>query len=120
MNVAVTLAAALIVTLQEPVPLHAPDHPVKRDPEAARAVSVTVVPDLKSCMQTVPQAIPPGELVTLPAPLFLTVSKKDTVAGPTAMPFGAIPTATVVGDLAESVPAAMLYCETVPAPLFVT
>jgi hypothetical protein len=43
-KVAVTDCAALIVTVHGPVPLHAPVHPVKLDPEAALARSVTGVP----------------------------------------------------------------------------
>jgi len=44
LNVAVTDLAASTVTVQAPVPLHAPLQPVKLDPEAAVAVSVTDVP----------------------------------------------------------------------------
>jgi hypothetical protein len=44
-KVADTLSAALIVTLQVPVPLHpAPLHPPKVEPEAGAAVSTTWVP----------------------------------------------------------------------------
>jgi len=43
-NVAVTDLAALMVTTQEPVPVHAPLQPVKVEPAAAVAVSVTDVP----------------------------------------------------------------------------
>jgi hypothetical protein len=42
-NVAVTDFAASIVTLQEPVPLHAPAQPAKVEPTAAAALSVTTV-----------------------------------------------------------------------------
>ena len=46
-NVALTIVLALTVTVQVPVPLHPPPlHPVKVDPAAAVAVSVTVVPPL--------------------------------------------------------------------------
>jgi hypothetical protein len=44
LKVAVTDSAALIVTTQLPVPLHAPLHPANADPEAGVAVSVTTVP----------------------------------------------------------------------------
>ena len=43
-KVAVTDWAALIVTTQAPVPVHAPVQPVKVEPAAAAAVSVTDVP----------------------------------------------------------------------------
>jgi hypothetical protein len=47
LNVAVTVAAALIVTVQVPVPLHPPPlHPANVDPDAAAAVSTTEVPVL--------------------------------------------------------------------------
>ena len=36
--------AALIVTVQVPVPVHAPDQPVNLEPAATTAVSVTEVP----------------------------------------------------------------------------
>jgi hypothetical protein len=44
LNVAVTDLAASIVTLQEPLPVHAPLQPVKVAPEEAVAVRVTEVP----------------------------------------------------------------------------
>ena len=43
-NVAVTAFAAVIVTLQLPVPEQAPDHPANFCPLPAVAVSVTTVP----------------------------------------------------------------------------
>ena len=42
-NVAVTLRAAVMLTVQVPVPVQAPLHPVKVDPVAAAAVRVTLV-----------------------------------------------------------------------------
>jgi hypothetical protein len=44
-NAADTDFAESIVTLQEPVPLHAPVQPVKVEPTAAAALSVTTVPE---------------------------------------------------------------------------
>jgi hypothetical protein len=44
LNVAVTVLLVVMVTTQEPVPVQAPLHPVKVDPVAGVAVSVTVVP----------------------------------------------------------------------------
>ena len=44
LNVAVTVLFALIVAVHFPVPVHAPLHPVKTDPAAALASSVTCCP----------------------------------------------------------------------------
>ena len=76
MNVAVTLAAAVIVTTHAPLPLHAPLQPSNRDPAAVAAVSVTVVPLAKLAAHVAPQSIPAGVDVTVPAPVpvFVTVS----------------------------------------------
>ena len=43
-KLAVTERAALIVTVQAPVPVHAPLQPLKIDPDAALARRVTGVP----------------------------------------------------------------------------
>ena len=72
-KVAVTERACDIVTVHDPVPLQAPDQPVKREPVAASAVSVTFVPSSSLSLQSEPQSMP--EPVTVPAPLFVTVSK---------------------------------------------
>ncbi len=66
---AVTLFAASIVTVQVPVPLHAPVHPVKVLPLAGAAMRVTEVPVLMAAEQVVPQEIPPVEEVTVPVPV---------------------------------------------------
>ena len=42
-NVAFTERASDIVNTHVPVPAHAPDQPVKDDPDAGDAVSVTIV-----------------------------------------------------------------------------
>jgi hypothetical protein len=68
-NVAVTLRSALIVTVQPPVPVHAPDQPAKVDPAAGVAIMPTVAPEVKSAAQVDPQLMPDGELVTVPDPL---------------------------------------------------
>ena len=78
-NVAVTDCDAFIVTMHDPVPLHAPLHPTNVDVEFGVAVSVTLVPTSKGAaalVQPVPQSIPGGELMTVPAPppAFITVS----------------------------------------------
>src|SRR5262245_57374170 len=77
MKVAVTEVAALIVTVQVPVPEHPPPlQPVNVEPAAAAAVSVTDVPLVKEAEHVAPQEIPAGLLVTvpLPAPALETVS----------------------------------------------
>ena len=62
--------AALIETVQvAEAPLQAPLQPVKLEPAAAAAVSVTVEPLAKSFSQVAPQAMPAGLLVTEPFPV---------------------------------------------------
>jgi hypothetical protein len=75
-NVAVTAAAAFIVTVHGPVPVQAPLQPVNADPAFGVAVSVTTVPLTKSALHVAPQLIPAGLLVTVPvpAPARVTVS----------------------------------------------
>jgi hypothetical protein len=78
LNVAVTDFAAVIVTTQEPVPVHAPLQPANVEPAVAVGVSVTDVPLLKLAEQVAPQLMPAGELATLPlpAPAFASVRLK--------------------------------------------
>jgi hypothetical protein len=76
-NVAVTERAVLSETVQvAAVPLQAPLQPVKLEPAAATAVSVTDAPLTKLNWQVAPQSMPAGLLVTAPAPvpLLATVS----------------------------------------------
>lgn len=68
-NVAVTDMFPLRVTEQVVVPAHAPDHPANVEPAAGVAVSVTAVPLAKLALHVVPQLMPVGELVTVPAPV---------------------------------------------------
>ena len=73
---ALTDFAASTVTEHVPVPEQLPPlHPVKVEPLAAVAVSVTLVPALNDAEQAVPQSMPEGLLVTvpLPAPDLVTV-----------------------------------------------
>lgn len=78
LNVAVTLCAEFIVTVQVPVPLHAPLHPANVLPLPGVAVSVTCVPLLKFALHVLGQLIPLGALTTLPVPVpaSVTVSGK--------------------------------------------
>ena len=68
-NVAVTDVAALIVTVQVPVPVQPPPlQPVNVEPAAGVAVRVTAVPLAKAAEQVAPQEMPAGALVTVPLP----------------------------------------------------
>jgi len=70
LKVAVTLRAALMVTLQVlPAPVQAPLHPANTEPTAGVAVRVTTVPLAYSAPHAVPQSIPAGLDVTLPLPV---------------------------------------------------
>ncbi len=75
LKVAVTFWLAFKVTTQVELVLQLPpDHPVKEEPLAAVAVSVTEVPGAKLALQACPQLMPEGALVTVPLPLTATVS----------------------------------------------
>jgi hypothetical protein len=79
-NVAVTFRAALIVTVQEPVPVQAPLQPAKIEPEAAVALSVTDAPELKFAAQVPGQLMPEGLLDTEPVPVPASVTVSGEVA----------------------------------------
>ncbi len=80
MKVAVTVVAALRVTVQVPVPLQPPPfQPVKVEPAAGVAVSVTAVPLEKLAEQVAPQVIPAGALVTVPLPVPAGVTVRANV-----------------------------------------
>jgi len=69
LKVAVTAVFAFKVTWQDPVPWQAPLHPAKDEFAAGVAVSVTCVPEAKLKLQTCPQLMPAGLLVTVPDPV---------------------------------------------------
>jgi hypothetical protein len=71
---ALTDFAAVMLTAQVPVPLHAPPQFENIAPEPGVAVKVTVTPNGKFALQVPGQLIPAGLLVTVPLPASLTVS----------------------------------------------
>ena len=75
-KVAVTVWAALIVTVQAPVPLHAPDQPAKNDPRLGVGVSFSEAGLRNVAEQVAPQLRPLEEPFTVPDPVpaFVTVS----------------------------------------------
>src|SRR5438552_17108274 len=79
-KIAVTACAALIVTVQVPVPVQPPPlQPLKVEPAAGAAVKVAGAPRRKAAELVVPHETPTGALVTVPvpAPGVLTVSVED-------------------------------------------
>src|SRR5205807_7739400 len=68
-----------IVTVQLPMPLHAPPQPERLQPTAEVAVRVTWVPALKLALQVEPQSIHARELVTLPPGLPTIETERLTV-----------------------------------------
>lgn len=79
LKVAVTVCAALIVTVQlNVVPVQLPDQPAKLAPLLTTAFKVTAVPVAKLAEQVVPQLMPVGVEVTVPAllpvPALVTVN----------------------------------------------
>ena len=77
MNAAVTAFAPSMLTVQLPLPTHAPDHPTKVEPGSGTAVRVTVEKGenaKEAETQAASHEIPAGDDETDPAPLFETVS----------------------------------------------
>ena len=66
---AVTLFAVSMVTVQVPVPLHAPVHPAKELPMFGVAERVMEVPVVIEAEQVEPQLMTPVEEVTVPVPV---------------------------------------------------
>lgn len=75
-KLAITLFAAFMVTEHVPVPEQSPAQPEKLYPVPGAAVSVTTVPLARDSVQSVPQLMPAGELVTVPVPDLLTDRSK--------------------------------------------
>jgi hypothetical protein len=78
-KLAVTDMAAVIVVVHVPVPVQPPLQPVKVEPAAGVAVSVTAVPLANAAEQVAPHEIPAGalETVPVPAPAFVMVRVMD-------------------------------------------
>jgi hypothetical protein len=76
LKVAVTDSFAFIVTLQAPLPAHAPDQPTKYPPFAGVAFNVTIVPEENDALHVEGQLMPAGLLFTMPVevPFNVTVS----------------------------------------------
>jgi len=69
LNVAVTDLAAVIDTVQVPVPVQSPLQPAKLEPVKGSAARYTVVPLLKLAEQVEGQSIPAGLLIIMPVPI---------------------------------------------------
>jgi hypothetical protein len=107
-NVAVTERATSSATVQVAAePVHAPLQPVKLEPAAATAVSVTDAPLTKLNWQVAPQLMPAGLLVTVPPPVpdLLTVRGIGSNVN------------VAVADLAALIDTAQVLDEPVHAPL---
>src|ERR1700722_17217354 len=78
-NVAVTLCAAFIVTTQLPTPLQAPAQPLKPQPFAGVAVTVTSVPGAWLAVPPDGLLMPEGELATVPLTVTLTANVNSCV-----------------------------------------
>ena len=101
---AVTDLASSAVTVQPPVPEHAPPQPSKVNPAVGVAVSVTTVPRGKVVEQLDGQSIAYGALRTNPAPSGLTVTERATFAVPWVGAFllgGRVRADVVVADLGD-------------------
>ena len=85
-NVAITVVSAFNVTVHAAAPLQPPLQPENVDPDAAAAPRVTLAPAPTVSVHTLPQAIPAGVLVTVPAPVPLRVITSLTPAGLVADP----------------------------------
>ena len=98
LNVAVTARAAVIDTVQAPVPVHEPLQPANVEPELAAGVSVTDAPLEKLALHVDPQLMPAGDEVTVPAPVpaFVTARLYD-VTGPATNGEIRLPPITVSG-----------------------
>ena len=79
LNVAVTLFACVNVTVQVPVPVHAPLQPANAARLAGVAAKVTTAPLRTLSLHVVPQSIPAGFEVTWPRSVAVFVTASVTV-----------------------------------------
>lgn len=70
-----------MVTLQDPMPVHAPDQPENVNPELGVAFSATTVPAASDVVQTFPQVMLPEALLTEPPCDAVTASAYVVAAG---------------------------------------
>jgi hypothetical protein len=98
-------ASEMLATL----PAQLPDQPAKVDPEAGVAVSVTDASLVRLAVQVVPQFIPAGDDVTVPAPVPDLVTVSETVVGAMTLKFAlqvnvALSAITVLAAVPEQLP----------------
>jgi hypothetical protein len=119
-NVAVTVWAALIVTVHVPVPVQPPPlQPVNVEPAAGVAVKVIAAPVVKDAEHVVPHEMPAGLLVTVPVPVPdletvrveltdapVPVTRRDSVS-PSAVKFTLVLAAAVVVGVNRTVTVAV-------------
>jgi hypothetical protein len=94
LKVAVTVCSLMpVFTWQVPVPVQPPpDQPLKRDPAAGVAVSLSEVPASNEAVQVAPQSIPARELDTVPEPLpcfemsSVTAGAEPPISSPPVLP----------------------------------
>jgi len=80
-NVAPTLRAWLMLTVQDPAPVQAPLQPAKVEPASGIASRVTLAPLVKLALQTPPQLMPAGLEATIPVPVPFLVTLSVEVLG---------------------------------------
>jgi hypothetical protein len=102
-KVAVTDCAALIDTVQLPVPVQAPLHPAKAEPVAAVSAKVTLVPPAKFALQVPGHLMPVGVLATVPDPLPAIVTDSGKVTG--ALKVAVTDCAAIIVTVQRPVPA---------------